>query len=292
MKSKLLLLSFLMLLTVATTYAQSTASQAGIGIQGIARDLTNTAIASKEMKFVFTIYSKTDSTVGETITATLVTDEFGVFSYVLNLNPDKSAEYAHDQLYLKIQITNPQTDISDEPLNYVPYAIAASNGVPMGSIMAYMGDAAPSGWILCFGQTWAAVGDKGKSLKAFLGSKATNVPDLRGMFLRGTGTNPVNAKPGPLLNESQGESFKNHIHQATHNHLQEGHDHDLNIKTDAGFSGDAYTLTSDNGDTLAGKKATETTAINKEYTGTTQGSDTGGTETRPVNHGVNYIIKL
>ena len=56
MKSKLLLLSFLMLLMVTTNYGQTSASQAGIAVQGIARDGNNTAIANQSVSFTFELY--------------------------------------------------------------------------------------------------------------------------------------------------------------------------------------------------------------------------------------------
>jgi len=49
MKSKILLLSFLTLFTIAINYAQSSASQAGIAVQGIARDANNTALTNKNI---------------------------------------------------------------------------------------------------------------------------------------------------------------------------------------------------------------------------------------------------
>ncbi len=54
MKTKLL--SFLMLLTVAINYAQTSASVAGIAIQGIARDNNNTARVSAALNLTFRIY--------------------------------------------------------------------------------------------------------------------------------------------------------------------------------------------------------------------------------------------
>lgn len=66
---------------------------------------------------------------------------------------------------------------------------------PIGSIQAYGGSSAPWGWLLCQGQavsraTYAELfGVIGTSFGVGDGSTTFNVPDLRGEFLRGAGTN-------------------------------------------------------------------------------------------------------
>ena len=66
---------------------------------------------------------------------------------------------------------------------------------PVGSIQAYGGATAPWGWLLCQGQaisrtTYAELfGVIGTSFGAGDGSTTFNIPDLRGEFLRGAGTN-------------------------------------------------------------------------------------------------------
>lgn len=52
------------------------------------------------------------------------------------------------------------------------------NKIPPGSIMAYGGTTAPSGWLLCNGQST----NGHQELAAVVGA---NVPDLRGEFIRG-----------------------------------------------------------------------------------------------------------
>lgn len=66
---------------------------------------------------------------------------------------------------------------------------------PIGSISAYGGTSAPSGWLLCQGQavsrtTYSALFSViGTNFGAGNGSTTFNIPDLRGEFLRGAGTN-------------------------------------------------------------------------------------------------------
>ncbi|WP_111706329.1 phage tail protein [Lutibacter citreus] len=299
MKSKLLLLSLLMLFTFTTNYAQTSASQAGIAVQGIARDNNNTAITTGDLiPFLFTIYY-TDSNTEFTVFSddpNLKTDAFGVFSYVLDVDPEKNSDFANFQMWLKIEAGSPLTEISNEPLKHVPYAISANNGVPTGSIMPYLGDSEPPGWVLCKGQTFASIGDKGNNLKEFLGG-ATNVPNLQGMFLRGTGISPENGLSGPALNAPQGEGFKEHDHDKGTLDTEEGGEHHHTYK-------DRWRqhMGDDNGDDqdqldndFRHRDSDRTTpnfdgAHNHTITGRT--GDAGTTETRPVNHGVNYIIKL
>ena len=96
-------------------------------------------------------------------------------------------------------------------LKHVPYAIAANNGVPSGSIMPFIGTQAPAGWVLCDGAPLPTDGSA-DYLIALLGSN--NAPNLQGMFLRGTGTSPVNNQAGPALMATQEDQNKEHDHDS------------------------------------------------------------------------------
>lgn len=56
--------------------------------------------------------------------------------------------------------------------------------MPVGSILAYGGAAAPEGWLLCDGQDISS-GDQFEELRTILGT--THVPDLRSRFVVGAG---------------------------------------------------------------------------------------------------------
>jgi hypothetical protein len=308
MKSKLLFLSFLMLLTVTTNYAQSSAEQAGIAVQGIARDVNNTAIASTSISFTFELYYLNTASAEVsiyTITENLQTDAFGVFSYIIEANAVNNEKFANYQAYLRIKMGN--DIISNEKLKHVPYAISANNGVPTGSIMPFIGTAAPYGWALCNG---AALPSTATELRAMVG---TNAPNLQGMFLRGTGTSPVNSQAGPGLKATQVDAIKSHnpsITDPSHGHgiTDPGHGHAITDPSHA-----HATQQSDNtddgtyfaGGTAASRDAATRTAytgisINSASTGISLAAATtgisaaysGAGETRPVNYGVHYIIKL
>jgi len=183
MKTKLLMLSFVLLLITVNSFAQTSPRVPGIAVQGIARDELNNAVTNKNITLKFTIHYSNElgTDVQLTpITANLVTDAFGVFSYILDVTSIETTTFFDNQLKLKIEQTSPVVaEISDEFLNLVPYAVSASNGVPTGSIMPYVGSTAPKGWALCNG---AELPPHAVALKAMIGNYA---PDLRGMFLRG-----------------------------------------------------------------------------------------------------------
>jgi len=70
----------------------------------------------------------------------------------------------------------------------------ADNGVPIGSVVAYAGNTIPRGWLLCDGKPYSIDVDTTKALFNAIGftwggsGKTFNVPDMRGMFLRGVDT--------------------------------------------------------------------------------------------------------
>jgi hypothetical protein len=288
MKSKLFLLSFLMLLTVATNYAQTSASVAGIAVQGIARDNNNTARNDETLSLSFRIYYLPNATIYE-VSKTVKTDAFGVFSVVLEPGAANNVTIANNQAYLKI--SEGTTIISDEMLRQVPYAIAASyaitakNEVPTGSIMPYIGANAPEGWVLCDG------GALPSSATALIGMVGSNAPDLKGMFLRGAGENLSYA--GEIdqhgLKTFQFSDNKEHLHGVT----DPGHNHDYD---------DAYFSETDgpwlkgllygSGDSDAGNGGYQFTRTSQSRTTGITINKNGGSESRPINYAVNYIIKL
>lgn len=162
------------------------------------------------------------------------------------------------------------------------HALVADHGVPAGTIVAYVGETAPTGWLACDGtaylvadysELYAAIGDR-----FGYGAQGTDflVPDLRGQFLRGwdagVGIDPEaaarsaasNGAAGDNIGSRQGHEIQEHDHAWTHR------------ESDAGGGDQAQswdTSTSDQG--------------SRVY-------DTGlegGVETRPINVAVSFIIK-
>ena len=295
MKSKFLLSILCAVFAITANYAQTSASQTGIAIQGIARDVNNTALVSQNISLKFTLYYKDASSAEQPIykvTKNLMTDAFGVFSDVIDPTAVNQSVMANNVAYLRIE---KGTDIiSDEQLSHVPYAISANNGVPTGSIMPFIGTVAPQGWVLCDGKPLPSTA---KALLALVGPTA---PNLQGMFLRGTGKSPVNSQEGPALKATQGESFKLHNHTASVTDSGHSHDYGDIYHTEKGSNKEVYptiATPSDRGanggtdNDNAGFEMNRTSKSSKTYISVTNSSE-GGNEPRPVNYGVNYIIKL
>jgi microcystin-dependent protein len=162
--------------------------------------------------------------------------------------------------------------------------------VPVGTISAYAGATAPTGWLLCDGTTTTGY----TALAALVGS---TTPDLRGHTLVGKGSAPFD---GALLSK-----FGSTTSVATHSHANTavltsgtvtitdpGHEHTLDISTTSGGINGALVL--DGGTVETGYVNTATTGITATVGTaiTVTNVDTGTT------HGnvqpsalINYIIK-
>ena len=145
--------------------------------------------------------------------------------------------------------------------------------VSSGMVMPFAGSAAPTGWLECNGSavsrtTYAAlfavigtlwgVGD---------GSTTFNLPETRGEFIRGY-DNSRGVDSGRVLASSQSDELKAHTHPRNTDGFSEAANVDTNGTISGNYSPPALYL--------------------KNYT--TTGS-TGGSETRPRNVAMMYIIK-
>jgi hypothetical protein len=155
-------------------------------------------------------------------------------------------------------------ELASESVTTSKLASATANSlVPSGAIMAFARTSAPTGWLQANGASFstttyaalfAAIGYQ------FGGSGGSfNVPDLRGYFVRGHGTNSDGTVSGGF-GDKQADAFKSHNHSAIQT-----------IDNNGGF------------DSGAGR-------VRYGGTGDTTGS-TGSTETRPKNIAMLYCIK-
>jgi microcystin-dependent protein len=193
--------------------------------------------------------------------------------------------------------------------------------MPPGCIMAYAASTSPTGWLICNGAAvnrydyWSLFAVIGEQFGEGDGSTTFNIPDYRGAFLRGTGSNGVYV--GPDLNASQTHATQTHNHTATSTVTDNGHTHTQTSANDDfnntsgnddppnyGFQPDsepsfaAYDSgeknwsninSSTTGVTVATTVSNSTTGIN---TGTNKTVLTDISETRPYNFGINWIIKI
>lgn len=280
-------------------FAQTT----GISVQGIARDANKAALVDEPMTFTFEILEASGGTSYYKEDVDIKTDPYGVFSHIVgtgnvlagsgNFNEIPFSQ-AHMKLVISVDYNGNNIVVSDSPFQYTPYAKSAENGVPTGTIVAFMGTKAnvPPGWTLCDGTPLNEVPGSA-NLEALIGA---NAPDLRGLFLRGigSGTNTVAGQAGPALGAIQQDALKSHNHPDDFSVASGGsHSHsywDRSIDEGGSDGPDEYA----NGDGTHGKDPQRTTSTAGNHDHTLNGGvlNAGDTETRPVNYGVNYIIKL
>lgn len=160
----------------------------------------------------------------------------------------------------------------------------------VGEVRAFAVSSCPAGWLATDGSAQSATTypDLFLALGTTWGTSAGNVvlPDFRGMFLRGTGTNgtyPTAIGGAVGVAGYQADVYLNHLHSVPdHNHTTYG-------VTTSFFTGSAGAIARLESLNTAGANITGTTStVTGVNTGT---STTGGTETRPKNYGVQYCIK-
>ena len=293
----------LIFLSSASVFGQANVTSSGISVQGIARDENNTALANEDqLSLKFKIYYLDNSNSEQTIlnkTGNVRTDAFGVFAYVIDVTESAYMKIANAEAYLKIS----QGDVvfSNEKLHAVPYAIHAQNGAPTGSITAFTGEAdeVPQGWLLCNGASIPS-GAYYDKLRELVGN---NTPDLRAMFLRGTGENTVTRESdnysktytGTDLGVYVQDQMQQHRHSFDINSSTNGN-HRHPIRRDSYGSGDGYAMVSTGGSDESLYNENEALMQNAgNHTHNVNGNTNYqgfGDESRPVNYGVNWIIKI
>lgn len=139
----------------------------------------------------------------------------------------------------------------------------------VGSVLAFAGSSAPEGFLLCDGSavsrtTYASLfAVVGSTWGSGDGTTTFNVPDFRGVFLRGLNTSGSGYDPSRALGSYQSDDFKSHYHTVS------------SLKTAVGTYNGFQNL-----------------SVTNQYELTSVDTDSnGGSETRPKNKAVNYIIK-
>jgi hypothetical protein len=105
------------------------------------------------------------------------------FAVSLLLYADTNAMFIDKAGNVGIGTENPQAKLDVNGDLRVSGKLQDATGfvMPVGAIFSYYGTTAPEGWLLCNGQTIPADA-KYDALRALCGG---NIPDLRGVFLRG-----------------------------------------------------------------------------------------------------------
>lgn len=184
-------------------------------------------------------------------------------------------------------LTNPTIKLPEIP----PFPPLPESFSP-GFIGTFASEKIPSGWLLCDGKEYSR--KNYANLFAVLGEtwgkgdgKTTfNVPDLRGMFLRGLDSGKEIDK-GRLLGSRQEESFKSHTHEGKTDSTGK-HQHSYpTIKNDIlRYEREDY-----QGYVAVVYKTDTLTEPAGEHEHKVLLQKTGGDETRPVNMAVVYAVK-
>lgn len=327
------ILQIVLTLFVLTCVLNSTNAQTdskGFSFQSYAVDGEGKAIGNTSINVRFTIYPVGGSAEYEEV-HTLNTDAYGVFNATIgSITPNEFQKLNFNLKNYKLKAEVKRTTegvytvISDAVFQAVPYARNAANGVPVGTVISFAGPASniPDGWLICDGslvnrntypQLYNAIGF------AWGGSGDNfNIPDLRGMFLRGvaggSGYDPdrnsrtalkSGGNTGDNVGSLQGNTFGSHTHtfngntgttSTTGHHNHGDGDYDNLVNWDGYHTADGVDHPGPN---------SGSTEINLSFYGTLQAtgnhnhsftpsgsnSATGGNETRPTNVYVYYIIK-
>tara|TARA_R110001592_G_scaffold9157_2_gene48943 strand:- start:5275 stop:6153 length:879 start_codon:yes stop_codon:yes gene_type:complete len=292
MKTRQLLLSILFLFTTIITFAQAQFTNTGIAVQGIARDANNTAIQNQTIALKFTFLYETGTTDVEfkVVDKSIVTDNFGVFSSIIDPGFINNEIFSNKKVF--IRINNGQVLLSREPLNAVPYAISANNGVPTGAIMPFIGTVAPTGWALCNG---AALPSTATELRAMVGA---NAPNLGGRFLKGAGAIATGSGTVDVISvrgtQVQSTAVPSHDHSSgtlTTADASVIKNPNTSATMSSSVSPDIRAFTGGGSGAWTGDRLKENTIHKHAVTGRTA-STALDAEIRPNSYGVNYIIKL
>jgi microcystin-dependent protein len=176
-------------------------------------------------------------------------------------------------------------------------AWATAVSVPAGSIVMYAANSPPSGWLECNGAsinrtTYAALFAAIGTTFGSVSGTVFNVPDLRGHFVRGW-DNSRGVDSARAFGSSQSNQVGPHTHTATSSGSTSSdgsHTHTLPYSESAFFNSlPVFETTTSTGTTAAstGSSGAHTHTLSIS---TTVNSN-GGTESRPINTALMYIIK-
>ncbi len=311
---------------VLFNFAKAQTTDKPMSFQGYAIDVNGKPLANTDITVRFTIYSPSVSDQFQE-EQNLSTDMYGVFTALIgtvNQADYRKLDFTQHQDYkLKVEVRETSggtyNTVYDSDLPSVAFARYAFNGVPVGTVVPFAGPESmiPDGWLKCDGsllntadypQLFNVIGYSwGGSNGQF------RLPDLRGAFLRGvddgSGKDPDadsryalnGGNTGNTVGSYQDGEIQSHNHYVDLTTSTNGaHSHYAYIdQGSGGIPGDPYVDTWTDGDD-ASKNSTDVlpnghlpTNTAGDHSHTVQGNtnNTGGSETRPYNAYVYYIIK-
>jgi len=303
--------SLVLFFITATLSLVAQTDNRGFNFQGYAVSPDGVALSTTSITARFTIYDNNNSATKYEEEQTFTTDIYGVFNAIIG--SISSAEFQKlnfssksSDFFLKVEVKKSSggtyTTISDARMQAVPYARYAANGVPVGTIVAFAGDATnvPEGWLLCNGAPKSTT--EYKQLYDVIGytwggsGSSFNLPDLRGRFLRGVddrdpAAGGLDADGARTVGTYQAEAFLAHKH--TGNTDTDGAHNHNNHETARADNDDNDTphnfLTYDGANYY--QDFINITSSGSSHSHHFTSDNTGGNETRPDNAAVYYIIK-
>lgn len=166
--------------------------------------------------------------------------------------------------------------------------------IPPGAIIPFASYTPPVGWLIADG---AAVSRSTYALLFYVigttfgagdGSTTFNLPDLRGYFVRGHGTNSDGTQSG-TWGVRQGDQNLSHTHTGTTS-TDGSHNHTFPLYAGDGANNSTNRINTTDESGMVNSAFPTTTTGSHSHTFTT--SSSGGTETRPKNIALWYCIKF
>lgn len=279
----------------STALAQGTTA---FTFQGRLNTTGGAATGSYDMTFAIWDANAAGDLIAGPITNSAVAVTNGLFTVTLNFGPGvfNGTNYWVEMAVCTNGSSNFVTLVPRQQLTPTPYALNLSAPqtyglCPPGSVMAYMGTSAPPGWLLCDGSAVSRTNYPGlfavlgTSCGAGDGSTTFNLPDCRGVFLRGVNGARSDAFADPDDNPTYRSSIfaGGNVGNALGSYQQDmfkAHTHTVGING------------SDSGADVPGAQRFPN-YVNDQYGagGPKQTGSAGGSETRPKNIYVNYLIK-
>jgi hypothetical protein len=293
-----------------------------INYQGRLTDAQGKGLTAEKM-LEFNIYDQAVG--GEPVWGPQVFDKIflvdGYFNVILGTTDSNGKSiadaFSSEKRFLGIKVTEPGGAFESVPeisprqqILSAPFSIRAGNGSPVGAVHSYVGKTDPPGWLLCDGRAVSRA--EYKELFELVGTfygdgdglTTFNIPDYRGMFLRGAddpdedgemsaaGRDPDTASrirpfddetAGGVIGSIQLDSMQ------SHKHLDRGHSHIIAEGTKKHFNtGHTFGIRVASGGRTETGKADLGDPVDSE---SGAGEVRHGNETRPINIYVNYIVK-
>lgn len=199
-----------------------------------------------------------------TDTRTYVQPQSGVLSYLARLSELASTANGYGASLVGIEDVGGY--FTATTVEGALQALASNTGVPSGTVVMWTTDAAPTGFLLCYGQavsraTYSALfAVIGTTYGSGDGSTTFNVPDLRGRFplgqddMGGSSANRVTATQADNLGQASGAETTSIAHT-----------HTIGQTTDKYYSGGDSNATLDSASSTGAMSANETPNVMNPY---------------------------